>query len=199
MDTRLESKADNNYLPVLIIGQAGHGKSTMINYLLRRTMTSIKLHGVNRVDVTDGPSAPTISHKMWYIGTNKRFGDKNEYQLAKKPEDGQPSIPNTIECNFTDKLFRANVIGEEGESITSTTIPKIRLPSDFPKDIETLMQDSKNNLSKLLGYRSGLIDRGDGITSSYISDGIVEVCKTEPSLQFLIEKIRDPDNWILMN
>src|SRR5438445_9236303 len=81
MDTRLESKADNNYLPVLIIGQAGHGKSTMINYLLRRTMTSIKLHGVNRVDVTDGPSAPTISHKMWDIGT-KRI-DKFDNEIEK--------------------------------------------------------------------------------------------------------------------
>src|SRR5579872_3916494 len=94
METRLESKADDSYLPVLFLGRSGHGKSTMINYLLGEKMTSSKVNGVVRIDVINGHSAPVICHSLTQIGT-KKF-DKFDNHVEKiSYYDTPPFVDNT--------------------------------------------------------------------------------------------------------
>src|SRR5579872_6795045 len=142
-----------------------------------------------------GERINAVASNILFVATKKKFGDEAEYVLVKQPDDGQPSKVNTIECHFIDKGLWLNVVGADGESVLETLISKKSLPSDFPTDIESLMQDPKKHLPIILERKPNLIDRGDEITSSHLIDSITEICNEEVCLQPILEKMRNPDNW----
>jgi predicted GTPase len=73
-----ESKMDNDFLPVLVIGLTGAGKSTLINYLLGKKLVRAKEVGLFKMDVAGGNAKPAICHKILSSGTKELGEFKDE-------------------------------------------------------------------------------------------------------------------------
>lgn len=62
----MDSRLDTGFFPILVTGVIGAGKSTLINYLLSKTMVVRMKDDRWVIDVADGKSEPVISHSLFH-------------------------------------------------------------------------------------------------------------------------------------
>ncbi len=138
-----------------------------------------------------------------FVVTNTNGEGNTKYDLTGLKEEQGKKQPR-IECGFIkNEGFVYSVIGSDGQDVGLTLMNRARFPIDFPKDVDSLMQKKEKYLPFILQSAAelGLVPETDVPNRITSSDMVAHIMETgqDDTIQPILEKMRDPDNWIFVN
>lgn len=207
MESRLsEAKDDNDYLPVLIIGQVGSGKSTLINYLFGKKMGRAKGVGLFKIDVVEGDAKPAICHKTLSSGTKELGEFKDEikkifYYDTPPLNDFYDRHPHKAAANISQISQLIDQIKEKkGVIIVVVSVNELDEPYyGLIPLLDTLSEKTQTADCHILFAATKTEQYRDNLTNSDMKNRAQELLKYYENPSTISKKMNDINNWITVN
>lgn len=204
-----ETKTDNDFLPVLVLGRPGSGKSTLINYLLGKKMHSIKNSGTLQMVVADGDSRPFICHTLLNLGTTQLEEYKDTTKKISYYDTPAITITTDVLHNENNAIANIKQISQlinqikiqQGVIIVAFSVDNLEgpAPHEFAPMLDLLCENTKITDCHILFTVTKIDKCKDDLTSSDMNERAKELLQHYQKPPAIAKKMKDVNNWIAVN
>lgn len=211
MESRQPEAKDNDYLPVLVIGQIGSGKSTLINYLLGKKISRVKRHGRFRMDVAEGDARPVIYHTSLFSGTTVLGEFKDDVKKISYYDTPPLKLPKDDDNDSSDAPKADHVMSQISNLIDQVKEKKgvvivvvaadilYSVSGQFIPTLQQLCEKTKIVGCPILFAATKIEGNNDDLTNVDAKDIAIDLLKFYRNSLAIVKNMQDADNWIAVN